>query len=302
MQKVKKAVIPVAGFGTRFLPITKAIPKELLPIVDKPVLQFLVEEAVAAGIEEIVFVVSEGKEAIRNHFSPALPLEKKLEEKGEAKLLAEIRQISNLAKFDFVNQEKMLGDGNAILCAREKIGRESFLVLFGDDLIFGEKPAAVQLLEIFEKENASVVGLQEVAKNEVQNYGIAGLRLALDSPRESGDQGNDSFEIEKFVEKPQPSEAPSNLAIVGKYVCTPAIFEILERNPNASGEIRLIDALSILLKKEKVFGKILKGEHFDCGDKFGLWRANLEFGLRHPGISEKAEKYLREIAAREQKN
>ncbi|MBU1089266.1 UTP--glucose-1-phosphate uridylyltransferase [Patescibacteria group bacterium] len=297
MQKVKKAVIPVAGFGTRFLPITKAIPKELLPIVDKPVLQFLVEEAVAAGIEEIVFVVSEGKEAIRNHFSPALPLEKKLEEKGEAKLLAEIRQISNLAKFDFVNQEKMLGDGNAILCAQGKIGEEPFLVLFGDDLIFGEKPAAVQLLEIFEKENASVVGLQEVAKDEVQNYGIAGLKPAPDS-----DRGNNSFEIEKFVEKPQPLEAPSNLAIVGKYVCTPAIFEILERNPNTSGEIRLIDALSILLKKEKVFGKILKGERFDCGDKFGLWRANLEFGLRHPGISEKAEKYLRAIAAREQKN
>ncbi len=297
MQKIKKVVIPVAGFGTRFLPVAKAIPKELLPIVDKPVLQFLVEEATTAGIEEIVFVVSEGKEAIHNHFSPSLSLEKKLKEKGEAGLLAEIRQISNLARFDFVIQEKMLGDGNAILCAREKIGNEAFLVLFGDDLIFGEKPAATQLLEIFEKENASVVGLQEVAEAEVENYGIAEPKFAPDSDRE-----NNSREIEKFVEKPQPSETPSNLAIVGKYVCTPAVFEILEQNPNASGEVRLIDALQILLEKEKVFGKILAGERFDCGDKFGLWRANLELGLRHPEISKKTKEYLREIAAREQKN
>ncbi|MCK5471983.1 UTP--glucose-1-phosphate uridylyltransferase, partial [Candidatus Gracilibacteria bacterium] len=208
----------------------------------------------------------------------------------------------NLAKFDFVIQEEMKGDGHAVLQAREKIGEEAFLVLFGDDLIFNEKSAAVQLLDIFEKENASVVGLQEVVKTEVENYGIAELKPVLDSTRESGNRGNNSCEIEKFVEKPQPSETPSNLAIVGKYVCTPTIFEILEQNPNASGEIRLIDALQILLEKEKVFGKILAGDRFDCGDKFGLWRANLELGLQHPEISKKAECYLREIAAREQKN
>ena len=176
MRKIKKAVIPVAGFGTRFLLATKAIPKELLPIVDKPVLQFLVEEAAEAGIEEIIFVVSEGKEAIRNHFSRNFSLEKKLAEKGEAELLNKIRRISNLAKFDFVIQKKMLGDGDAIFCAREKIENEAFLVIFGDDLIFGEKSATRQLLEIFEKENASIVGLQKVAAAKVENYGIASLK------------------------------------------------------------------------------------------------------------------------------
>ncbi len=271
MLKIKKAVIPVAGFGTRFLPVAKAVPKELLPIVDKPVLQFLVEEAVAAGIEEIVFVVSEGKEAIRNHFSPAPALEAKLKAKGEEAKLAEIQKISQLAKFDYVTQEEMLGDGHAVLQAREKIGAEPFLVLFGDDLIFSEISPAKQLIDIFEKENSSVVGLQEVVESEVHNYGIVGIR--------------DNSEIEKFIEKPQPEDAPSNLAIIGKYVCTPAVFDILERNPSESGEIRLIDALSILLEREKVFGKIIAGERFDCGSKAGWLRANIFYAKQHPEIA-----------------
>jgi UTP--glucose-1-phosphate uridylyltransferase len=262
--KIIKAVIPVAGFATRFLPVAKAFSKALLPVVDKPVLQFLVEDAVSAGIEEIIFVVSPEQDDIQKYFSPSPALEEKLKAKGEEKLLVEIQEISTLAKFDFVVQTEMKGDGHAVLQAEELLGAEPFLVLFGDDLIFGNP--SQQLIEIYEKENASVVGLQEVDKSEVENYGIVGV--------------HDDFAIEQFIEKPKPENAPSNLAIVGKYVCTPRIFEILKENPNSSGEVRLIDALEILLKEEKVFGKILAGERFDCGSKSGWLKANLFYAKR----------------------
>ncbi len=286
-KKIRKAVIPVAGFGTRFLPVAKSVPKELLPLVDRPVLQFLVEEAVAAGIEEIIFVTSEEKEAVKNFFSPSPALEEKLRSKNSTAELDALQKISTLAHFEFVLQKEMLGDGHAILQAREKIGDEPFLVLFGDELIFSEIPATQQLVDFFEQKNSNIVGLQKVPQNEISKFGI----VAID----------DDFAIQKFVEKPSISEAPSDLAIVGKYICLPSIFKILEKNPNASGEIRLIDALTLLLENEKIYGCEIVGERFDCGDKFGWWKANLAVGLRHPEFGERAAEWLREIAARDQK-
>lgn len=268
MSKIKKAIIPVAGFATRFLPVAKAFSKALLPIIDKPVLQFLVEDAVAAGIEQIVFVVSPDQTDIQKYFASDLALEKKLAEKGELDLLAEIQKISKLAKFNFVIQKEMLGDGHAILQAREKIGDEAFLVLFGDDLIFGQPSR--QLVEAYTKKDATVVGLQKVAKLEVDKYGIVAIQ--------------EDSTITQFVEKPRIENAPSDLAIVGKYICTSRIFEILSDNPNASGEIRLIDALAILLKEEKIFGEILTGKRFDCGSKAGWLAANNFVAQQHPEI------------------
>ncbi|MFA6458767.1 MAG: UTP--glucose-1-phosphate uridylyltransferase [Patescibacteria group bacterium] len=263
MTKIRTAVLPVAGFGTRFLPASKAVPKELLPIVDRPLLQIIVEEIVAAGIEKIVFVVSEGKEAIKNHFSSSPALEEKLAQKGDVKLLAEIQKISQLAEFSFVTQHEMLGDGHAILQAREQISDENFLVIFGDDLIFGEP--TLQLLAAFESKNSAIVGLQKVPLSDVHKFGI----VALDQ----------HSAIQKFVEKPAPLDAPSELAIVGKYVVPHKIFDILAQNPGASGEIRLIDALTILQKTEPIFGEILAGQRFDCGQKEGWLAANI-FALR----------------------
>lgn len=263
MSKIRTAVLPVAGFGTRFLPASKAVPKELLPILDRPLLQILVEEIVAAGIEKIIFIVSEGKEAIKNHFTVSPALEQKLRAKGDAKLLAEIQKISQLAQFEFVEQREMLGDGHAVLQAREKISDENFLVIFGDDLIFGEPTK--QLLAAFESKNSAIVGLQKVPLSEVHKFGI----VALDQ----------HAEIQKFVEKPASVDAPSELAIVGKYIVPHKIFDILADNPSASGEMRLIDALAILQKTDKIFGEILAGRRFDCGQKEGWLAANI-FAMR----------------------
>lgn len=271
--KITKAVIPVAGFATRFLPAAKAFSKALLPVVDKPVLQFLVEDAVAAGITDITFVVSPDKQDIQHYFAPSPALENQLVQKGDKKLLKEIQSISQLANFHFALQKEMKGDGHAILQAQRYIGDEPFLVLFGDDLIFGNP--ARQLVRAYQKKQKTVVGLQEVCEEEVQNYGIAGSA--------NPDIRDGLIEIDRFVEKPRPSQAPSNLAIVGKYVCTAQIFDILKENPNASGEARLIDALEILLKEEKIFGHVIEGERFDCGSKTGWLEANL-FYAKEKGL------------------
>lgn len=288
MPKIRKAVLPVAGLGTRFLPATKATPKELLPIIDKPVLQFLVEEAVNAGVEEIIFVINPGKNAIKNYFSPAPALEEKLKKTGKADLLREIQALPNLAKFHYVEQCEALGDGHAVLQARQLVGPEPFLVLFGDELIVGKKSAAKQLVESWEINPAPIVGLQEVATNEVANYGIVKI----------GEQKETVVTIESFVEKPSPEVAPSNLAIIGKYICPAEIFEILAGNPNQSGEIRLIDALTILGQKTPIFGKVLQGERYDTGNKFGWLRANIDAGLEHPETKEQLKKYLQALGYR----
>ncbi|MCF7845714.1 MAG: hypothetical protein K9L85_00575 [Candidatus Peribacteraceae bacterium] len=274
MSKISTAVIPVAGFGTRFLPVAKSVPKELLPILDRPLLQILVEEIVAAGITKIVFVVSSGKEAIRNHFSPAPALEKKLAASGQQKLLTEIQKISQLADFEFVEQVEMLGDGHAILQAQTKVTDDNFLVVFGDELIFGEP--SKELLSVFNAKQSAVVGLQKVAPTELENFGV----VAVDS----------DFAIQKFVEKPKPEEAPSDLAIVGKYIVPQKIFNILKQHPSASGEIRLIDALAILAQTEKVFGKVLTGKRFDCGQAAGWLAANFFAAEADPQIAKALKK------------
>ncbi|MFH0833858.1 MAG: UTP--glucose-1-phosphate uridylyltransferase [Patescibacteria group bacterium] len=269
MSKIRTAVIPVAGFGTRFLPASKAVPKELFPIGDRPLLQILVEEIVSAGIEKIVFVISAGKEAIQNHFSLSVALEKKLAEKGDQKLLAEVQKISRLAEFEFVEQREMHGDGHAILQAREKISDENFLVVFGDELILGEPTR--QLVAAFESKNSAIVGLQKVPRDEVSHFGI----VALD----------ENSAIQKFVEKPSIENAPSDLAIVGKYIVPQKIFDILATHPNSSGEIRLIDALALLQKSEPIFGEILAGQRFDCGQKAGWLAANFFLARQDPEIA-----------------
>ncbi|MFH0776545.1 MAG: UTP--glucose-1-phosphate uridylyltransferase [Patescibacteria group bacterium] len=274
MSKIRTAVIPVAGFGTRFLPASKAVPKELFPILDKPLLQILVEEVVAAGVERIVFVVSQGKEAIRNHFSPNPALEKKLATKGDAENLARVQKISKLARFDFAEQKEMLGDGHAILQARKMIQDDHFLVLFGDELIFGEPTK--ELLQAFDSKNSAVVGLQKVALGEVDKFGM----VALDQ----------SSAIQKFVEKPRIGEAPSDLAIIGKYIVPQKIFAILAEHPQQSGEIRLIDALAILARTEKVFGQVLTGQRFDCGSRYGWLAANFFAAQSNPEIAARLKK------------
>ena len=269
MPKIIKAIIPVAGLGTRFLPASKAVPKELLPILDRPLLQLIVEEIASAGIEEIIFVISPEKNEIEKFFARDEKLEKKLVEKGKTELLTEIQKISEIAKFSFVEQVEALGDGHAILQAREKIGDENFLVVFGDDLLLGEPTR--QLLEAYEEKNGPIVGLQKVAPSEVEKFGIVGL--------------GENDVIEKFVEKPKAAEAPSDLAIVGRYICPPEIMEILAQNPSQSGEIRLIDALEILQKQTQIFGKVLEGQRFDCGQKTGWLAANLHFAKQDPEIA-----------------
>ena len=282
MAKIKKAVFPVAGIGTRFLPVTKSQPKEMLPIVDKPVIQYLVEEAVASGIEEIIIVTGRGKRSIEDHFDHSFELEHTLVEKGKDKLLESVRKIENLAKFVYVRQPMPLGDGHAILCAKEIIGNEPFAVLFGDDIIVSDTPAIKQLIDAFEKTGSSCLGLEKVEGDEISNYGVV-----------KGNNKDGLVEVESLVEKPAPDKAPSNLGIIGKYVCTPEIFDALESaNASNCGEIRLIDGFIQLLNKQKIYGLQLEGKRFDCGSKLGLIKATIDFALRRNDLSPELKKYL----------
>ena len=271
---IKKAIMPVGGFGTRFLPATKAQPKEMLPVVDKPVIQYLVEEAVASGINEVIFVTGRGKRAIEDHFDHSFELEYNLVEKGKNKLLREVERISNLADFVYVRQPKPLGDGHAVLCARK--------------LVNGE-PAAVlkQLMGIFEKYGCAVVALQKVPGNEVSQYGVVAAKEI--APR--------IFEINDVVEKPTPSQALSDLIVIGKYIIIPEIFNELEliNGKKRTGEIHLADAFkNFLVKGGKMIGYQFQGKRFDCGDKLGFLKAEVEFGIKHKEIGEKFKKYLEE--------
>jgi len=285
--KIKKAILPVAGFGTRFLPATKSQPKEMLPVVDKPVIQYLVEEAVASGIEEIIFVTGRGKRAIEDHFDVSYELEDTLVEKNKHDLLAAVQKISGLAKFSYVRQPMPLGDGHAILQAAHIVGDEPVLVLFGDCLYDSKVPAAKQLIETYEKYEDSVVGLSHVEKKEVSKFGvIEGVKL---------DDAN--YEIKNIVEKPKPEETESNLVAVGKYIITPEVMEILRTmKTGKSGEIRLADAFEIMLANNRpIYGKDLEGEWLDTGDKFNFIKASIKLGLKHPEIGEKLAKFLKEL-------
>ncbi|MBU3924969.1 UTP--glucose-1-phosphate uridylyltransferase GalU [Patescibacteria group bacterium] len=288
MQKrITKAILPVAGFGTRFLPVTKALPKEMLPIVDKPIIQYLVEEAVKAGITEIIFVTGRGKRSIEDHFDDSFELEYNLVEKHKHELLKEIYNISRLAKFAYVRQPKPLGDGHAISCARHLVGNEPCAILFGDDIIDSKVPCIKQLMDVYEKYGDSVVALEKVPKSEVSRYGVVkGVKI---EPK--------TYQLQDIVEKPKVEDAPSDLTIVGKYVITKEVFDALETvSPGNDGEIRLADALkAVLMKNKPVYGLEFEGERYDCGSKIGLLKANVDFALKHKELNGDFREYLKSL-------
>ncbi len=287
MSKVKKAILPVAGFGTRFLPATKSQPKEMIPVVDKPAIQYLVEEAVASGINEIIFITGRGKHVIEDHFDVSYELEKTLVEKNKQDLLKEVKKISTLAKFTYVRQPMPLGDGHAILQAYHIVQNEPVLIMFGDCLYDSKVPAARQLIETYEKYGDSVIGLSRLPKEDVVKFGVIdGIML---------DKKN--IEIKRIVEKPKVEDAPSNLVAVGKYIVTPEIFKTLSTMKRGkSGEIRMADAFNIMLSKNRpIYGRILDGEWLDTGDKFNFIKATIHLALKHPEIKEKLKKYLKRI-------
>jgi len=284
---IRKAVIPAAGFGTRFLPATKSQPKEMLPIVDTPVIQYVVEEAVASGITDILMVIGRGKRAIEEHFDRNFQLEDQLERQGKVEELRLIRRVSEIAEIHFVWQKEMLGLGHAVLCARHHVGNEPFAVLLGDTVIGSEKPATLQLTEMYDQVRGSVVILEEIAREKVSRYGVL-----------KGQEISEGFyRVEDFVEKPRPQEAPSNLVFAGRYVFTPEIFDYLETTaPGKGGEIQLTDAMRAMARKQTMYGKKLAGKRYDIGDKEGFIKTNIEFGLRDETIRTQLKAYIRQLA------
>ncbi len=285
--KIKKAILPVAGSGTRFLPATKAQPKEMLSVVDKPIIQYLVEEAVTAGIEEIIFVTGRGKRAIEDHFDTSFELEHTLEKNYKKKSLQEVKRIAKLAKFSYVRQPEPLGDGHAILCARHLVSKnEPVAVLFGDDLVESKTPCIKQLISIYKKYQDPVIALTRVSKKDISKFGVVDP-VKLD---------NRTYEIKSFVEKPDPEKAPSDLIAVGKYIITPEVFDKLEESRNDAGEIRLANAFIRMIKnKRPIYGYEFEGTRYDCGDKFGFIQATIQMGLKHPEVRNKLKKYLRNL-------
>ncbi|MCK4539675.1 UTP--glucose-1-phosphate uridylyltransferase [Candidatus Parcubacteria bacterium] len=287
--KIKKAILPVAGFGTRFLPATKAQPKEMLPVVGKPAIQYLVEDAVKAGIEDVIFVTGRGKRAIEDHFDYSFELDYNLVEKNKINLVKKVREISKLANFSYVRQPMPLGDGHAISCVAHLVRNEPILVMFGDTLYDSRRSPAEQVIEAYEKYQKPIFGFSEVDKNLVDKFGI------IDADKIE----NNAYLIKKFVEKPLISEAPSNFAAVGVYVITPDIIEILQKMKSGkSGEIRLIDAFEIMLQnKKEIIGLKLEGEWLDTGNKFNFIKATLKLGIKDEEIGEMLKKYIKEISA-----
>lgn len=286
MEKVRKAIIPAAGLGTRFLPATKAMPKEMLPIVDKPTIQYIVEEAVASGIEDIIIVTGKGKRAIEDHFDNAPELEHNLSEKGKFELLEKVRYPSDLANIHYIRQKEPKGLGHAIWCARNFIGDEPFAVLLGDDIVQSDIPCLKQLINQFDETQSSIVGVQSVPDNLTSRYGIIDPSFA-DGRR---------YTVNNFVEKPNPGTAPSNLAIMGRYILTPAIFMFLEKHEQgAGGEIQLTDAIQKLNKIQQVFAYDFDGKRFDVGEKFGFVKTTVEFALEHDEIKDELLLYLEDI-------
>ena len=285
--KVKKAVIPVAGLGTRFLPATKTVPKELLPIVDIPSIQYVVQEAVDAGIEEIIFVTGRGKDAIEDHFDEAPELEQILTDRGNTEMVKALRRIAEMIEVVSVRQKRPLGLGHAVLCARDLVGSEPFAVMLADDLVDSEVPCVRQLVDIFNRKEESVIALMQVPLEEVHQYGVIEGREI--EPR--------IYEIQRTVEKPVSSEAPSQMAIIGRYVLRPEIFEILQKQPpGRGGEIQLTDGLAQLARRRKMFGCVFAGERYDIGDKFGFVRATVAYALKRPDLKDKVTEYLRSFA------
>jgi UTP--glucose-1-phosphate uridylyltransferase len=284
MHEIKKAVIPAAGFGTRFLPATKAQPKEMLSVVDKPLIQYGVEEAVRAGIEKIAVIISRGKSSIEDHFDSSPELERFLEEKRKFDFLEEVRRISNLAEFCYIRQKEALGLGHAILMAEGFIGNEPFAVLLPDDIYECEKPCIRQLIDVYEKYEASVIVLGRTDEEGMKKYGII-------KPRQISER---VFQVEDLVEKPGPEKAFSDLALIGRYVFTPEIFDaIKETPPDKRGEIQITDAIGILLRNQPVYGYLFEGTRYDAGDKLEFIKATIELALKRPEFRETLQKYLK---------
>jgi UTP--glucose-1-phosphate uridylyltransferase len=285
---VRKAVIPVAGLGTRFLPATKTVPKELLPIVDIPSIQYVVQEAVDAGIREIIFVTGRNKDSIEDHFDEAPELEQVLAERGQTEMVEMLRRIAEMTEVVSVRQKKPLGLGHAVLCARDLVGEEPFAVMLADDLIDGGIPCIKQLLDIFEETGESVVALMQVSRNEVHRYGvIKGQEIKAHL-----------YQVEATVEKPAAKDAPSNMAIIGRYILRPEIFTILEKLPaGRGGEIQLTDALAQLVQERKVYGCEFLGDRYDIGDKFGFVRATVAYALKRPDMKDRVREYLKSVAS-----
>ncbi len=285
MKKITKAVIPVAGFGTRFLPFTKAMPKEMLPIIDKPTIQYIVEEAVKAGITDILFVTAahSNKRSIEDHFDTNLELEMLLEKKGKEDFLKEIKELSSLANIQYIRQKEARGLGDAILCSKTFVGSDPFAVLLGDDVVVGDVPAIGQLIKAYEEKESSIMGVQEVNQEDVDKYGI----VSLDSNETNLEKMND------FVEKPNTNDAPSNKAVLGRYVLTPTIFEYLETQKEGAGnEIQLTDAVKRMMSQEDVYALAFEGKRYDIGDKLGFLKATVDFALQREGLKEEFKKFL----------
>jgi len=286
MKKVRKAIIPAAGLGTRFLPATKAMPKEMLPIVDKPTIQYIIEEAVASGIEDIIIVTGKGKRAIEDHFDFAPELEQNLESKGKYDLLDRVRYSTNLADIHYIRQKEPKGLGHAVWCARSFIGDEPFAVLLGDDIVQSDTPCLRQLINQYEETHSSVIGVQSVPDNETHRYGI--VEPSMKEERR--------YQVENFVEKPAPGTAPSNLAIMGRYVLTPEIFLYLDQQETgAGGEIQLTDAIQKLNQIQRVFAYDFEGKRFDVGEKLGFVKTTIEFALQNEEINKELLHYLEEV-------
>lgn len=285
-QKVRKAVIPAAGLGTRFLPATKAVPKELLPIVDVPTIQYIVAEAVAAGVRDVILVCARGKDSIVDHFDIAAELEAHLERTGKHELRKQVRDIARMANIVTVRQQEPLGLGHAVLCARDVVGDEPFVVMLGDDIIDAPVPGAKQLAACWERHGLATIALMDVPREETHLYGIAAGRPVDER----------TIRVERLVEKPK-RDPPSQLAVIGRYVLPPRIFEILERvEPGVGGEIQLTDALAVLSREEGLLGYRFEGDRYDAGDRVGYLKANVAFALRRPDVGPQLRAWLREVS------
>jgi UTP--glucose-1-phosphate uridylyltransferase len=289
--RVRKAVFPAAGWGTRFLPATKAQPKEMLPLVDKPIIQYAVEEAVAAGIEQVIIVTSSQKRAIEDHFDLSFELEALLEEKGDIEMLRQVRHISDLAQVAYVRQKEQLGLGHAVLMAKDLIGHEPFAVILPDDVVIGDRPCIGQLIHAYQQTHGSVVAVMEVPPSETRRYGV----IASEPTDDPLDHGR-LHRVTRLVEKPAPEDAPSNLAIIGRYVLTPKIFDKLEQTPRGSGgEIQLTDAIAELMEEQAVYGYEFEGVRYDAGTTMGWLKASVELALQRPELEGEFRTYLKEL-------
>lgn len=283
---VKKAIIPAAGLGTRFLPATKSQPKEMLPIVDKPTLQYIIEEAINSGIEEILIITGRNKKSIEDHFDKSVELELELQQKGKTEMLEMVQEISNMVNIHYIRQKEPKGLGHAIHCAKSFIGDEPFAVLLGDDIVDSDTPCLKQLIDAYDEYKTSILGVQEVAKEDTDKYGILDCKYIEDRV----------YKVKDMVEKPSVEEAPSNVAILGRYIITPAIFEILENQaPGKGGEIQLTDALKTLAQHEAIYAYNFEGRRYDVGDKLGFLEATIDFALKRDNLKDGLMNYMKNV-------